>query len=120
MIRHEKEVLMKTLRAGLLIFLAGVLALGLYSAPQAAAAEQQQFFGERLDQIRMFRTTKADVIRLFGQPASTETIAGEEVLTYRTEIVDPVTQAKDCNVLTVTIDKRGFVSNFVYKRYCEV
>jgi hypothetical protein len=110
---------MKTLRAGLLIFLAGLLAVGLYSAPQAAAAEQQ-LFGERLDQIRMFRSTKADVIRLFGQPATTETLAGEEVLTYQTDIFDPVTQTKDCNVLTVTIDKRGFVSNFIYKRYCEV
>jgi len=75
--------------------------------------------GQALDKVVIERTSKAEVISLFGQPQKTEAVGDQEVLYYQTMQQDPVTKANLCNVLTVTIGKNGKVDNLVYKRYCQ-
>ncbi|MFW6123329.1 MAG: hypothetical protein ACOC6L_03745 [Thermodesulfobacteriota bacterium] len=75
--------------------------------------------GEAMDKIEIGRTTKAQVISIFGPPQKTETVADEEVLLYQTAKKDALTGGDLCNVLSVTIGKDGKVQNLLYKRYCQ-
>ncbi len=75
--------------------------------------------GEALDKIIIGRTTKAQVISMFGPPQKTDTVVDEEAMYYQTIQPDPLTNSDLCNVLTVTIGKNGKVQNLLYKRYCQ-
>jgi len=93
------------------------LVIGLLIANVAVAAPV--ITGEALDKIEIGRTTKAQVISIFGPPQKTETVVDEEVLLYQTAKKDPLTGGDLCNVLSVTIGKDGKVQNLLYKRYCQ-
>jgi hypothetical protein len=72
-----------------------------------------------VDTLEPYVTKKKDVIALFGQPSNTVKIGNEELLVYKTTQKDPV-QGKDSrNLLTVTIGWGDFVTQAVYKKYCE-
>lgn len=75
--------------------------------------------GQALDKIVIGRTTKAQVISMFGPPQKTEAVGDEEVMYYQTLKKDPLTNSDLCNVLTVTLGKDGKVQNLLYKRYCQ-
>ena len=97
--------------------LMAIIMVGLLAANVFAAAPV--ITGEQVDKIIINRTTKADVISMFGPPQKTEAVADEEVLYYQTSKRDPLTNTDLCNLLTVTIGKNGKVQNLIFKRYCE-
>lgn len=94
-----------------------IITLGLLVAHLSAATPV--ITGEELDKIIIGRTTKAQVISMFGPPQKTETVVDEEVMYYQTVKKDPLTGSDLCNVLTVTVGKNGKVQNLLYKRYCQ-
>lgn len=104
-------------RIGKLTFLAVIITVGLLAANLYAAAPV--ITGEALDKIEIGRTTKGQVISMFGPPQETKTVVDEEVMYYQTLQKDPLTGSDLCNVLTVTIGKNGKVQNLLYKRYCQ-
>jgi outer membrane protein assembly factor BamE (lipoprotein component of BamABCDE complex) len=95
----------------------GMILIGLLVANVFAAAPV--ITGQQLDKIVIGRTTKAQVISMFGPPQKTETVVDEEVLYYQTLKKDPLTNTDLCNVLTVAIGKNGKVQNLLYKKYCQ-
>ncbi|MEJ2091083.1 MAG: hypothetical protein P8X65_02725 [Syntrophobacterales bacterium] len=97
----------------------GVFMIALLVASVATAAAPT-ITGQALDKIVIERTTKAEIISMFGPPQKTEVIGGEEVMYYQTSKQDPVTKTNLCNVLTITIAKTGKVKNVVFQRYCQV
>ncbi len=97
--------------------LMGMILIGLLVVNVFAAAPI--ITGSQLDKIVIGRTTKAQVISMFGPPQKTETVVDEEVLYYQTLKKDPLTNTDLCNVLTVSIGKDGKVANLLYKRYCQ-
>ena len=72
-----------------------------------------------VDILEPYVTKKKDVIALFGQPSNTYKIGNEELLVYKTSKQDPVQGKDSCNLLTVTIGWGDFVTQAVYKKYCE-
>ena len=72
-----------------------------------------------VDTLEPYKTKKKDVIALFGQPSNTYKIGNEELLVYKTSKKDPVQGKDSCNLLTVTIGWGDFVTQAVYKKYCE-
>lgn len=102
---------------GRIAFLVGLIMVGLLVANLAWAASV--ISGEALDKIIIGRTTKGQVISMFGPPQKTKTVVDEEVMYYQTMQPDPLTNSDLCNVLTVTIGKNGKVQNLLYKRYCQ-
>jgi len=115
--RPKKETTMHLGRIGKLTFLAVIITVGLLAANLYAAAPV--ITGEALDKIEIGRTTKGQVISMFGPPQETKTVVDEEVMYYQTLQKDPLTGSDLCNVLTVTIGKNGKVQNLLYKRYCQ-
>ena len=103
---------------GRIAILVGLIMVGLLVANVALAAAPV-ITGEALDKIIIGRTTKAQVISMFGPPQKTDTVVDEEVMYYQTMQPDPLTNSDLCNVLTVTIGKNGKVQNLLYKRYCQ-
>jgi hypothetical protein len=99
------------------IILMAIFMVGLLAANVGAAAPA--ITGHALDKIVIDRTTKAEVISMFGAPQKTETLAGQEILYYQTLTEDPVTKSTLCNVLTINVGKDGKVKNLIYKRYCQ-
>jgi len=93
------------------------LVIGFLIANVAVAAPV--ITGEALDKIDIGRTTKGQIISMFGPPQNTEIVVDEEVLLYQTIKKDPLTGSDLCNVLSVTIGKDGKVQNLLYKRYCQ-
>jgi len=102
---------------GRIAVLVGIIMVGLLAANLASAAPV--ITGEALDKIIIDRTTKAQVISMFGPPQKTDIVVDEEVMYYQTMQPDPLTNSDLCNVLTVTIGKNGKVQNLLYKRYCQ-
>ena len=102
---------------GRIAVLVGIIMVGLLVANLASAAPV--ITGEALDKIIIDRTTKAQVISMFGPPQKTDIVVDEEVMYYQTMQPDPLTNSDLCNVLTVTIGKNGKVQNLLYKRYCQ-
>ena len=72
-----------------------------------------------VDKLEPYKAKKKDVIALFGQPDATHKIGNEEILVYKTQKKDPVEGKDTCNLLTVTIGWGEFVTQAVYKKYCE-
>lgn len=100
-----------------LVILVGIIMSGMLLADVALPAPE--ITGQDMDKIIIGRTTKAQVISIFGPPQKTETLGGEEVVYYQTIQKDPVTNSDLCNVLTVSLEKDGKVKNLLYKRYCQ-
>ncbi len=73
-----------------------------------------------IERIELYKTPKKDVISWFGPPAATHQIGDEEVLVYKTAQKDQVTGREFCNLLTVTVNRGGYVTDVVYKKYCEL
>lgn len=96
-------------------FVVFILALLVASVATAAPVVT----GQSLDKIVIDRTTKAEVVSMFGPPQKTEKVGVEEVMYYQTSKEDPVTKSTHCNVLTVTIAQNGKVKNLVFQRYCQ-
>jgi hypothetical protein len=111
----ERQMLKGTISKFAIVSL--IVMIGVLGTQVALAAPAVT--GQALDKVVIERTSKAEVISLFGPPQKTEAVGDQEVLYYQTMQQDPVTKANLCNVLTVTIGKNGKVDNLVYKRYCQ-
>ena len=72
-----------------------------------------------VDKLEPYKTTRKDVIAWFGQPDATHKIGDQELLVYKTPKKDPVEGKDTCNLLTVTIGWGDYVTQAVYKKYCE-
>jgi outer membrane protein assembly factor BamE (lipoprotein component of BamABCDE complex) len=77
---------------------------------------------DNIPKIAVGRTTRDDILKLFGAPYEIEAKGDQEVLTYLhgttfswTAIVYTETQDK-ADILTVFIDQKGIVSNYVFSK----
>lgn len=84
------------------------------------ASAQTAITAAAVDKLEPYKTKKKDVIAWFGQPDATHKIGTEELLVYKTSKKDPVQGRETCNLLTVTIGWGDFVTQAVYKKYCEL
>ncbi len=77
---------------------------------------------ENISKIAVGKTTREEVLELFGSPYRIETKGDEEILTYLygsnffwTVIL--YTESKDsADILTVFIDQKGIVSNYTFSK----
>jgi len=72
-----------------------------------------------VDRLQPYQAKKKDVIALLGQPSETVKVGNEELLIYKTQKGDPVSGKDTCNLLTVAIGWGDYVTQVIYKKYCE-
>lgn len=80
---------------------------------------QKAIDSSAVDKLEPYVAKKKDVIAWFGQPDATHTIGNEELLVYKTSKKDLVKGKESCNLLTVIIGWGDYVTQVVYKKYCE-
>ena len=77
---------------------------------------------EFLSEVKSGKTTKAEVLRLFGSPYQIETVEDREILTYvygkdtTMWYVFYTQRNQEADVLTFFIDHSGVVSNYSFSR----
>lgn len=100
------------------LFLVALLTLSL-SWPVQVMAETR-LTATSIERIELYRTSKNDVQSWFGPPAAVHKIGDEELLVYKTSKKDPVMGRDFCDLVTITVNRAGKVTDVVYKKYCEL
>ena len=112
----------KTMRGKASSWLTILLLIGLFMVGCGRRLVGQPINEDNIPKIAVGKTTREEILKLFGTPYQIEARGDQQVLTYLygttsswTVIVYTETQDK-ADILTIFIDQKGIVSNYVFSK----